>query len=501
MRVPVELLVLACLVVGIAPGVVDRPAARGGGAPGGRRHAARRTAWRVWHGFNAPLVMSLVAMAGGIARLPACCARSFKQRRASSDAPLLHRLDGRRAVRARAGRRRRALARRALRARRHAAPAAAAVRCSSLLALLARGSRRCGRAARLGRPRRACRRRPRSSLLWLIGCACAIGAAWQAKFHRLAALTMLGGRRPRHLPHLRLVLRARSRADPARRSRSSRRCCSCSACAGCRSASEQDDPRTPLRARMRGARATSCSRSRAGAGLAALVLRDADAARAAEHLAVLPRAARCREGGGTNVVNVMLVDFRGFDTLGEITVLGVGRADGVRAAAPLPAAAREHRAAAAAARAAARRRRPTSSSRARRRRRRARLHAGARRARAAAAAGRGRGRRAPVPARPQRAGRRLRRRPGGRDRASHAVHGRRHALGRGAHAAASAALDRASACCSRARTGLGALAVRLSVPDHPHRARRRCRCSARCTCRARRSSTSACSRWWSARRC
>ena len=27
------------------------------------------------------------------------------------------------------------------------------------------------------------------------------------------------------------------------------------------------------------------------------------------------------EGGGSNVVNVMLVDFRGFDTLGEITVL------------------------------------------------------------------------------------------------------------------------------------------------------------------------------------
>ena len=29
------------------------------------------------------------------------------------------------------------------------------------------------------------------------------------------------------------------------------------------------------------------------------------------------------EGGGTNIVNVMLVDFRAFDTLGEITVLGV----------------------------------------------------------------------------------------------------------------------------------------------------------------------------------
>src|SRR6185436_18328179 len=29
------------------------------------------------------------------------------------------------------------------------------------------------------------------------------------------------------------------------------------------------------------------------------------------------------DGGGTNVVNVIIVDFRGFDTLGEITVLAV----------------------------------------------------------------------------------------------------------------------------------------------------------------------------------
>jgi multicomponent K+:H+ antiporter subunit A len=28
-------------------------------------------------------------------------------------------------------------------------------------------------------------------------------------------------------------------------------------------------------------------------------------------------------GGGTNVVNVILVDFRGFDTFGEIIVLGI----------------------------------------------------------------------------------------------------------------------------------------------------------------------------------
>ena len=45
-------------------------------------------------------------------------------------------------------------------------------------------------------------------------------------------------------------------------------------------------------------------------------------------------------GGGTNVVNVILVDFRGFDTLGEITVLAIAAIgifvllDGVRLAAP-----------------------------------------------------------------------------------------------------------------------------------------------------------------------
>jgi len=46
-------------------------------------------------------------------------------------------------------------------------------------------------------------------------------------------------------------------------------------------------------------------------------------------------------GGGTNVVNVILVDFRGYDTMGEITVLGIAAVgvlalmDGMRARRPL----------------------------------------------------------------------------------------------------------------------------------------------------------------------
>ena len=59
----------------------------------------------------------------------------------------------------------------------------------------------------------------------------------------------------------------------------------------------------------------------AGAGMAALafgVMTRFPPELLAQHF--LERA--YSEGGGTNVVNVILVDFRGFDTLGEITVLG-----------------------------------------------------------------------------------------------------------------------------------------------------------------------------------
>lgn len=34
---------------------------------------------------------------------------------------------------------------------------------------------------------------PLFALVWIIGAACAMGAAWQAKYHRFAALVLLGG--------------------------------------------------------------------------------------------------------------------------------------------------------------------------------------------------------------------------------------------------------------------------------------------------------------------
>ncbi len=66
MRVPVEVLVVVCVAVGVLPGLTVGPllhaAARGalGGAP-------PEYSLALWHGFNAPLLMSAVAVAGGAA--------------------------------------------------------------------------------------------------------------------------------------------------------------------------------------------------------------------------------------------------------------------------------------------------------------------------------------------------------------------------------------------------------------------------------------------------
>ena len=62
-------------------------------------------------------------------------------------------------------------------------------------------------------------------------------------------------------------------------------------------------------------------RGRIGAGGALLRRHDAPAAARASSSFFVENA--YTRGGGTNIVNVILVDFRAFDTFGEITVLGI----------------------------------------------------------------------------------------------------------------------------------------------------------------------------------
>lgn len=314
MRVPVELLVLACVVVGMFPAWSIGPVLALAAQPvvGGQ---LPEYSLAVWHGFNTPLVMSLVATVGGLLVYLRFAGR-FKQRR-QRGAPLLQGLDGKRlfeqlmALVSDAARRFVRLAgTKRLQPQLFAMVAIAGLAGlgSALIVPLTWGDR-----ARVPVT-------PEFVFLWVIAGACAIGAAKQAKFHRLAALTMLS------VVGLALCITFAwfSAPDLALTQLSVEVVTLVLFLLGLRwlpSRVEQDDPRTAVRGAWRRSRDLVLAVA-IGVGLAAL------------SYALLTRRAPLSispfflekalpEGGGTNVVNVMLVDFRAFDTLGEITVLGI----------------------------------------------------------------------------------------------------------------------------------------------------------------------------------
>ncbi|MBA4327415.1 MAG: monovalent cation/H+ antiporter subunit A, partial [Polaromonas sp.] len=315
MRVPVELLVLVCLVVGVAPhwsvGPLLAEAARpvvGGTLPA--------YSLAVWHGLNLPLVMSFVAMAGGAALY-------LLQRRGRAlghlaHTPLLHHLDGQRIfenVLARvseAGRRSRYL----LGTRRLQ---------SQLLILLVIALAGASAALWLTPAERGKREllafSPMFAMTWVIGAVCAVAAAWQAKFHRLASLMLVSGAglvccityiwfSAPDLALTQLVVEAVTTVLLL---------------LGLRWLPMRKVVMQPMRARLRlwGRRGRDLAIAvLAGAGMAALSW-TVMTRRFPESISPFFLDRALTEGGGTNVVNVMLVDFRGFDTFGEITVLGV----------------------------------------------------------------------------------------------------------------------------------------------------------------------------------
>ena len=313
MRVPVELLVLICVVVGTVPawsiGWLLASAAQpvvGGVLPA--------YSLAVWHGFNRPLLMSLTATALGLLAYALFGARLRKR---VGRTPLLAGLDGQRlfhrALAFGSG-----LARWMLRrtSTRRLQPqlllmvviAGLTGLASALIVPLTWGDRARVPAA------------PGFALLWVIGGTAAIGAAWQAKFHRLAALTLLG------VVGLVLCISFAwfSAPDLALTQLAVEVVTMVLFLLGLRW--------MPKRAPEVSARVARRSwwRRRRDFGLALLI----GAGLSALSYALLTRHAPLSispyfieqarpAGGGGNVVNVMLVDFRAFDTLGEITVLGI----------------------------------------------------------------------------------------------------------------------------------------------------------------------------------
>ena len=313
MRTPVELLVLVCLIVGIAPAISIGPSLATAARPvvGG---VLPEYSLAIWHGFNEPLVMSLIALAVGIGGY--LWLRGHQILGRFENPPIVERFNGRRAFdNTMLGLTR--LTRRMLRyvtTRRLQVQMFTIVAVAIVLAILAAR----GNPLEWGS-------RPRLPatysfiVLCVIGMVCAVGAAIMAKFHRLVAITMMGGAglvtattfawfSAPDLALTQIVVEVVTtilfllglRWLPMRR--------------------EEFLIRVHLKDKARRTRDLMLSIA-AGGGLAslsyAMLTRPAPQSISPFFLdRALP------EGGGSNVVNVMLVDFRAFDTMGEITVLG-----------------------------------------------------------------------------------------------------------------------------------------------------------------------------------
>jgi len=314
MRFPIELLVLACLAVGILPALTIGPFLDVGvRALLGPDTPAYSLA--LWHGFSRPMAMSLVALGGG-AMLYALLQRHFA--RGADATPLLPRIDGRRIFdRLLVLLLRWARSLEELLGTQRLQPqlrlAVAAALLASLWPIFERGLQ--------AGPLPWSRVDPALALAWAVGASCALGAAWQAKFHRLVALMLAGGAGL----VVCLTFVWMSAPDLALTQLLVEIVTTVLLLLGLRWLPK----RVPFAWTRAGARAALPRR------LSDLAL----AVAAGGVLAALSYAVLTRplpetisryfveqaypRGGGTNVVNVILVDFRGFDTLVEITVLAV----------------------------------------------------------------------------------------------------------------------------------------------------------------------------------
>ncbi|MBJ2222360.1 MULTISPECIES: monovalent cation/H+ antiporter subunit A [Pseudomonas] len=315
MRAPVELLVFTCLLVGIFPAQVVGSILAAAALPvvGG---TLPEYSLAIWHGWNAPMIMSLVAMTGGVV-LYLMLRKQLKRGRFEYP-PLIGYFNGKRGFE----------------------------RC---LVVMMRGVRRI--------EKRISTKRLQTQLfllvllavigamipminsglswgdrpkipgsivfvtLWLLAIACALGAAWQAKYHRLAALTMVS------VCGLMTCVTFVwfSAPDLALTQLVVEVVTTVLILLGLRWLPRRIEEVSPLPSSLRKARIRRLRdlllSTVVGGGMAllsyAMLTRQTPNDISSFYLSrALP------EGGGSNVVNVMLVDFRGFDTLGEITVLG-----------------------------------------------------------------------------------------------------------------------------------------------------------------------------------
>ncbi|WP_348625564.1 monovalent cation/H+ antiporter subunit A [Rhizobium sp. AAP116] len=314
MRVPIEILVVVCLIVGIVPAISIGPflqtaveSVLGDQTP--------EYSLSVWHGINVPLLMSLIALLGGIGLYVVM--RDYLSR-CEDGPPYLRCLRGQRLferVLVTVSWRWARLAESRL-GTRNLQPQLRWIVVSGFVAaalpLYFSGFER--------RPIVFSAIDPAFGLLWLVGMALAIGAAVSAKYHRLAALIMLGG--------VGLIVCMTfvwlSAPDLAITQLLVEIVTTVLILLGLRWLPKRSPDRgevMTLKSRFRRFRdlslAIACGIGMSVVAFTVMTMPVPDA------IATYFLENAYTEGGGRNVVNVILVDFRAFDTFGEIAVLGI----------------------------------------------------------------------------------------------------------------------------------------------------------------------------------
>lgn len=319
MRVPIEFFAALCLLIGIAPAFSVGAILANAATPvvGGHLPAYSLA---IWHGLNTPLIMSIVAMIGGIYFY--LILRRQIRLGVFAGVPFISWINGAKVYSA--------LLAYVTRFSQRLSWLFSTKRLQSQIALLLIAALAAGlmplwtpeQGISLGLSNNASQPFPALFIfLWITGIACAFGAAWQAKFHRLASLIFLG------VTGLAICLTFVffSAPDLALTQLTVEVVTTILILLGLRWLPKpQANPEHTPSLGIRGRRVRDLTIAVfCGTGIAALAYAMMTNPASQTKITDFYLQNALTEGGGANVVNVMLVDFRSFDTMGEIVVLGI----------------------------------------------------------------------------------------------------------------------------------------------------------------------------------